>query len=66
MNDDIMIEEEVKIILRASKNSSIGQLYAVRSNGDILPIENWYNSIIVTGIKPNTTGMDLNSMENMK
>ena len=57
------IEEEVKIILRASKNSSIGQLYAVRSNGDILPIENWYDSIIVTGMKPSTTGIDLNSME---
>lgn len=63
MNDDIMIEEEVKIILRASQNSSFGRLYAVRSNGDILPIENWYDSIIVTGMKPNTTGMDLNSME---
>ena len=48
-----MIEEEVKIILRASQNSSTGRLYAVRPNGDVLPIENWYDSIIVTSIKPN-------------
>lgn len=42
-------EEEVKIVVRTIKGSTVGRLYAVRTDGSAYPVENWYDEIIVPG-----------------